>query len=88
MNSPHHFFNKLKQPNATLERVFMAFNCHSLTQLREKCDAGEITLAELCRIRGCGSVKVPGLLAQYLFKVPSREEKQRESIWNNLGAGI
>jgi hypothetical protein len=86
--SPQCFFNKLNQPNSTLERVFMAFNCHSLNQLQEKCNAGEITLWELCRIRGCGSVKVPGKLAQYLFGVKSREEKLKESVLENLGAGI
>lgn len=82
------FHNRWNKPDATLERVLFAFDCQNLKQLKEKCDAGEITLWELCRIRGCGSVKVPGKLAQYLFGVKSREEVKKESILDNLGAGI
>lgn len=82
------FYSKSGHAKRALENCLTSFKCSNLNELKQKCDAKEIGIWEVSRLRGCGSVQVPGQLMQYLFGLPSREAKIKESVLNNLGAGI
>jgi hypothetical protein len=81
-------FNRNGFPFRGLESALLVYRVKTLEELEALVASGEITESDIYRTRGNGSHRFPGRLPQYLFKAKSREEQVRETIMNNLGAGI
>lgn len=81
-------FNKYGTPIRPLESLMESNKVSTLEEIERLVKEKDILPFDVFCRRGGGSKSNPGILAQYLFGLPSKAEKDKEKIFDNLGWGI
>jgi|KBSSwiStaDraftv2_1062776.scaffolds.fasta_scaffold00022_191 hypothetical protein len=81
-------YDKFGQPRRALSNCLVVCECSSLDELQDKVKQGKLWPSSIYRVKGNGNEHNPGLLAQYLFNLPSRQERLTQTAIDNMGAGI
>ena len=83
-----HLYTKSGQPGRGLTNCLNAYECSTLDELHAKVKQGKLWPRSIYRLKGNGNEHNPGLLAQFLFNIPSRQERLTQTAIDNMGAGI